>query len=146
MIFFCVFFSEKPSSLFKYNLLHIFCLHDIPDDCVQFIWFLLFSLQRNDRIKAEWLVKKSQVLGEIGSHHSIIGLGKALLNPCLDGRAECEIWEAFWSRWFSHSLASLHFLLFWKMKTEKWESQILVNFILSSNYSSPVMLCMYWPS
>lgn len=60
-----------------------------------------FSLQRTKGKKAvEWLVKKSQVLGEIGRHRSIIGLGKALLNPCLDGRTECEIWEVFWSRWF----------------------------------------------
>lgn len=55
-----------------------------------------FSLQRTKGKKAvEWLVKKSQVLGEIGRHRSIIGLGKALLNPCLDGRTECEIWEVF---------------------------------------------------
>ena len=67
--------------------------HDIPADCVQVIQFFLFSLQRTKGIKAvEWLVKKSQVLGEIGRHHSIIGLGKVLLNPRLDGRIECEIW------------------------------------------------------
>ena len=43
----------------------------------------------------EWLVKKSQVLGKIGRCHSIIGLGKELLNLCLDGRTECEIWGVF---------------------------------------------------
>lgn len=81
---------------FFYSSLHKFYPHDIPADCVQFIQFFLFSLQRTKGIKAvEWLVKKSQVLGEIGRHHSIIGLGKALLNPCLDGRIECEIWGAF---------------------------------------------------
>lgn len=146
MVFFiCGFFSEKCTPpQFLYDLLHTSYFHDIPGDCGQFIQFLLFSLQRTKGRKAlEWLVKKSQVLGEIGRHRSVSGLGKALLNPCLDGRAECEIWEAFWSRWFSWSLASLHFLLFWKMKTEKWQTQILVSFLLSSNYSRLPVFCLY---
>lgn len=41
----------------------------------------------------EWLAKKSQVLGEIGRHHSVIGLREVLLNPHLDGRSECETWS-----------------------------------------------------
>lgn len=82
----------------------------------------LTLITKNKRDKGSGrLVKKRQVLGEIGRHHSIIGLGKGLLNPCLDGRTECEIWEAFCSRWFSCSLASLHFPLFWRKKTEKWK-------------------------
>lgn len=131
--------TKKP---YFYSLLHTFYLHYIPGDCVQCIQFLLFSLQRTKGIKVvEWFVKKSQVLGEIGRHYSIIGLGKALLNPCLDGRTECEIWEAFWSRWFSCSLASLHFLLFWKMKTEKWKAEFSLSFILSNYSSFPIFSC-----
>lgn len=41
----------------------------------------------------EWLAKKSQVLGEIGRHRSVIGLREVLLNPHLDGRPECETWS-----------------------------------------------------
>jgi hypothetical protein len=89
----------------------------------------------------EWLVKKSQVLGEIGKHHSVIGLGKALLNPCLDDGTECEIWAALWSRWFPCSLASLHFLLFLEDEDRKMKdckTQFLVSFMLSNDCISPV--------
>lgn len=92
----------------------------------------------------EWLAKKSQVLGEIGRHHSVIGLREVLLNPHLDGRSECETWSHCDPDGFLVPLMSVSssFSEEENRKMRERKTQFLVCFVLS-NQSIPPLFYTY---